>query len=73
MHSFVVFFLGWKLSDHKLVLFSSVCEMLLLQLDLKDAKLGLTLVSSTFERVAELTSDIEAILKDGQLSRKDQV
>lgn len=45
--------------------------MLGVQLDLREAKLGLALVSNIWERVEELTSDIEAVPKSRQLSKKD--
>lgn len=48
-------FLGWKLSESKLVPFLSVCKVLGVQLDLRDAKLGAAQVSDAPERVEELT------------------
>lgn len=63
--------LGWKLAEDKLVSFDSVCEAPGVQLDLKDAKLGLALVSNIQERVEEMTADIAEILGSGQLSKQE--
>lgn len=52
-------FLGWRLSEDKLVPFSFVCKVL--GVEVRKAKLGLALDSNNRGGVEELTFDIEAI------------
>lgn len=64
-------FLGWKLSENKLVPFRSMCKAFGVQLDLRSAKLGLVFVSNTEERIEEITAEITEALMQGRLSKKD--
>ena len=64
-------FLGWKLSEDKLLDFNSLCKVLGVQLDLSQAGTGLALVANTKERVEELTGDIDKVLSDKCLPHKE--
>eukprot|EP00438_Fugacium_kawagutii_P001422 Skav211637 [mRNA] locus=scaffold3476:7948:11312:+ [translate_table: standard] len=64
-------FLGWKLSEDKLILFDSVCEVLGVSLDFRSAKLGMVKVNNTQERVEELVDELQKIVASGTLPRKD--
>eukprot|EP00435_Cladocopium_sp_Y103_P073576 s203_g44.t1 len=63
--------LGWKLSLEKLVDFSSVCKVLGVQLDLRDAQLGAAALSNTEDRTSELVTEIDQVLQNGMLGRKE--
>ena len=65
--------LGWKLSEHKLIPYDSVCKVLGVQLDLREVSLGTALVVNTDERIDELIlmQSLDEALKSGVLSRKD--
>eukprot|EP00438_Fugacium_kawagutii_P016271 Skav232599 [mRNA] locus=scaffold2282:11506:13323:+ [translate_table: standard] len=64
-------FLGWKLSEDKLIPFDSVCKVLGVRLDPNNAKLGIVRVANTPERVEELVEELSQIVKENRLSRKD--
>ena len=63
--------LGWKVSTHKLLPFSSICKVLGVQLDLRQSGDSLCLVSNTTERVEELVQDINDILSARTLPRAE--
>ena len=63
--------LGWKVSTHKLLPFSSICKVLGVQLDLRQSGDSLRLVSNTTERVEELVQDIDNILSAGTLPKAE--
>ena len=63
--------LGWKVSTHKLLPFSSICKVLGVQLDLRQSGDSLCLVSNTTERVEELVQDIDNILSAGTLPKAE--
>lgn len=50
-------FLGWKRSEDKLVPFSSICKILGVQLDMRDAKLGFVQVSHTLKELRSREAD----------------
>eukprot|EP00438_Fugacium_kawagutii_P007883 Skav213958 [mRNA] locus=scaffold1979:307938:309152:- [translate_table: standard] len=60
-------FLGWKLSEDKLIPFDSVCKVLGVRLDLRSARLGLALDSNTPERITELVGELDKILEEEQV------
>eukprot|EP00438_Fugacium_kawagutii_P031568 Skav201075 [mRNA] locus=scaffold5595:979:2202:- [translate_table: standard] len=64
-------FLGWKLSEDKLLPFDSVCKVLGVRLDLSSAKPGLVRVANTPERVEELVEELNRIVQEDKLPRKD--
>eukprot|EP00438_Fugacium_kawagutii_P007317 Skav235711 [mRNA] locus=scaffold280:474141:480364:- [translate_table: standard] len=64
-------FLGWRLSEDKLIPFDSVCKALGVRLDFESAKLGVALVSNTPERIKELVEELDKVLKENKLARKD--
>lgn len=64
-------FLGWKLSEEKLVPFDSVCKVLGVKLDLRSAQLGSVFVANTEDRAEELTTSLTEIMSSGYLSQKD--
>lgn len=64
-------FLGWKLSEDKLVPFSSVCKILGVRLDLNESRLGSAQVSNAPERVEELATEISKVLGSKTLSRHE--
>eukprot|EP00438_Fugacium_kawagutii_P017954 Skav227888 [mRNA] locus=scaffold3865:39733:41610:- [translate_table: standard] len=64
-------FLGWKLSEDKLIPFDSVCKVLGVRLDLNNAKFGIVKVANTPERVEELVEELSHIVQENRLSRKD--
>ena len=61
--------LGWKVSTHKLLPFSSICKVLGVQLDLRQSGDSLCMISNTTERVEELVQDIANILSAKTLPR----
>eukprot|EP00438_Fugacium_kawagutii_P017382 Skav208044 [mRNA] locus=scaffold2536:86759:87331:- [translate_table: standard] len=64
-------FLGWKLSEDKLIPFDSVCKVFGARLDLNNAKFGVVKVANTPERVEELVEELGQIVQENRLSRKD--
>eukprot|EP00438_Fugacium_kawagutii_P024944 Skav213201 [mRNA] locus=scaffold2826:375883:385109:- [translate_table: standard] len=64
-------FLGWKLSEDKLLPFDSVCKVLGVRLDLSNAKFGIVKVSNTPGRVEELVGELNHVIRENRLSRKD--
>ena len=63
--------LGWDLSADKLVEYATVCKVLGVQFDLRMSGAGLSLVSSTDDRVAELCESLDEIIKAKQLARNE--
>ena len=63
--------LGWKVSEHKLLDFNTVCKVLGVQLDLKQSGSGICFVTNTAERVEELVAEIDEAMKSNLLPRKD--
>eukprot|EP00435_Cladocopium_sp_Y103_P000415 s4522_g1.t1 len=63
--------LGWRLSLEKLVELDAICKVLGAKVDLSDTHLGMAYMANTPERTAELLSELDSILKEGVLSRKD--
>ena len=63
--------LGWKVSTHKLLPFDSICNVLGVQLDLRQSGDSLCLVSNTAQRVEELVQDIDNILLAGALPKAE--
>eukprot|EP00438_Fugacium_kawagutii_P028097 Skav236590 [mRNA] locus=scaffold415:10761:12503:+ [translate_table: standard] len=64
-------FLGWKLSEDKLIPFDSVCKVLGARLDLNNAKFGVVKVANAPERVEELVEELSRVVQENRLSRKD--
>ena len=69
--SFLFSTLGWKLSTEKLVDFDTICKVLGVSLDLTETKLGTAVLQNTAERTEELVSELQQVLEEKILSRKD--
>ena len=69
--SFLFSTLGWKLSTEKLVDFDTICKVLGVSLDLTEAKLGTVVLQNTAERTDELVAELQQVLEEKTLSRKD--
>ena len=54
--------LGWEISDHKLVPFSTCCRVLGVVLDLGDTKLWQEFVQNTEDRRKELLDELDAVI-----------
>ena len=63
--------LGWKLSEHKLIPYNSICKVLGVQLDLREVSFGTAFVVNTDERIDELMQSLDEALTSGVLGRKD--
>ena len=63
--------LGWKVSEHKLLDFDTICKVLGVQLDLRQSGSGICFVTNTAERVEELVTEIDEAMKSNLLPRKD--
>lgn len=63
--------LGWKLSEDKLVPYDVCCKVLGIELDLTRSPAGMTVLSNTQARRAELTDFIDHVLHSNRLSRSD--
>ena len=62
--------LGWELSLDKSVDYDAMCVILGVQLNLKDAILGIAVISNTEKRRAEALKDIDAALRANALDPK---
>lgn len=67
MHPVFVFFSGLEL-----LLFDSVCKVLGVKLDLRQAGCGLAMVSNTQDPVDELVTSLDSTLSKGTLGRKEE-
>ena len=63
--------LGWKVSEHKLLDFDTICKVLEVQLDLRQSGSGICFVTNTAERVEELVAEIDEAMKSNLLPRRD--
>ena len=63
--------LGWKVSEQKLLDFSSVCKVLGVTLDLTQSGDRMCWVTNTEERKQELVEEISVVLKRGYIKPKD--
>ena len=63
--------LGWKVSEHKLLDFNTICKVLGVQLDLRQSGSGICFVTNTAERVEELVAEIDGAMKSNLLPRRD--
>ena len=63
--------LGWKVSEHKLLDFDTICKVLGVQLDLRQSGSGICFVTNTAERVEELVAEIDEAIKSNLLPRRD--
>ena len=64
-------FLGWRISEHKLIAFDSLCQVLGVHLDLRQSGDPLCFVTNTEDRVEELVKDIGDILTSKLLTRAE--
>ena len=62
--------LGWKVSEHKLLDFDTICKVLGVQLDLRQSGSGICFVTNTAERVEELVAEIDEAMKSKLLPRR---
>ena len=62
--------LGWDLSVDKSLDYDSMCVILGVQLNLKDAMLGIAVIGNTEKRKREAVGDIEQALQTGSLDPK---
>ena len=62
---------GWRLSQDKLVAFSTICKVLGVQFALRMSGTGLAYVANTNERVAELCESLDEILENKQFGKAD--
>ena len=62
--------LGWDLSVDKSLDYDAMCVILGVQLNLKDAMLGVAVIGNTEKRKREALSDIDAALNAGALDPK---
>ena len=62
--------LGWELSVDKSLDYDAMCVILGVQLNLKDALLGIAVISNTEKRTAEALKDIDAALDANSLDPK---
>eukprot|EP00434_Breviolum_minutum_P040836 symbB.v1.2.036306.t1/scaffold5096.1/size31004/2 len=60
--------LGWKVSEHKLLDFDTICKVLGVQLD---SGSGICFVTNTAERVEELVAEINEAIKSNSHPRRD--
>ena len=63
--------LGWKVSEHKLLDFDTICKVLGVQLDLRQSGSGICFVTNTAERVEELVAEIDEAMKSNLLPRRN--
>ncbi len=63
--------LGWRISKHKLLDFSTMCKVLGVQLDLRQSGDKLSFVTNTEERKEELISDLDKALHSKTLSKSE--
>ena len=63
--------LGWKVSQHKLLDFNTICKVLGVQLEVGQSGDGLCFVTNTAERIEELFAEIDEALKSNLLPRRD--
>ena len=63
--------LGWKVSEHKLLDFDTICKVLGVQLDLRQSGSGTCFVTNTAERVEELVAEIDEAMKSNLLPRRN--
>ena len=64
-------FLGWKISKNKLLDFNTLCKVLGVQLDLRQSGDKLCFVTNTEERVEELVSELDEVLRSNTHSRSE--
>ena len=64
--------LGWRVSEHKLLDFNTICKVLGVQLDLGQSGAGVCFdVTNIAERVEELVAEIDEAMKSNLLPRRD--
>ena len=63
--------LGWKISKNKLLEFNTLCEVLGVQLDLRQSGDRLCFVTDTEERVEELVNELDEALRTKILSTSE--
>ncbi len=67
----VDFCVGWRISNHKLLDFDTLCKVLGVQLGLKQSGDGPCLITNTEERVAGLVKELDDALKFNALAKSE--